>query len=326
MTANPVLASVTRGTVVESRHRGAFVVTDSNGKVMRSAGDIETPVYPRSAIKAFQCLPVIESGAAEAFKLTDEEIAICCSSHIGAPLHVKLANSILHKCGCAEKDLECGAQWPDHRPSATELTLAKKTPGAVFNTCSGKHAGMLALAKHMGAETWGYTGIHHPVQLAVAKTIEQLCDIDLTRSPVGADGCSVPTWAMPLRNIAQGFARLGQDPSAPAQRIIRASKRHPQVIEGDGMFNTDIMRKLPRLFIKYGAEGVYCGSIPHVGLGFAVKIDDGSRRGVDVAVAAVLASLDVWSEDEVAALKGLTRTHIRNRRNIAVGEVRAESL
>ena len=142
---NPIIAEVTRGAIVESRHRGAYVVCDASGKIIASAGDIEMPVYPRSAIKAFQCLPVIESGAADAFNLNAEEIALCCSSHNGEPEHVRVARSILAKAGVAEVCYECGTHWPAYRDATFELVRSSQTPSDVHNNCSGKHAGMLAL-------------------------------------------------------------------------------------------------------------------------------------------------------------------------------------
>ncbi len=318
---NPIIAEVTRGTIVESRHRGAFVVCDTAGKIIASAGDLATPIYPRSAIKAFQCLPVLESGAADAFKLNDAEIALCCSSHNGEAEHVRVARSILHKAGIAETCYECGAHWPSYRNAAYELVRAGQTAQDVHNNCSGKHAGMLALAKHLGVAAQNYVKPDHPVQRAIAKTIERLCEVDLATAPMGVDGCSVPTWAMPLKNMALGFARLST--LEAGARIIAAARVHPFLIAGTGKFDTRVMQAIPRLFIKYGAEGVYCGSIAHAGLGFAVKTDDGASRAVEVAVAAVLAKLDVWNPEEVTQLKSFQHETLSNWKKIEVGEVRA---
>lgn len=317
---NPIIAEITRGPMVESRHTGAYVVTDAKGKVVLSGGDIASPIYPRSAIKAFQCLPVIESGAAEHFGLTDEEIALCCASHDGQPDHVRVARSILTKIGIDEVCYECGVQWPSSRAASYQLVREGHEAQQVHNNCSGKHAGMLALAKHLGVDVKNYVKPEHPVQQAIAKTIEKMCDVDLSAAPIGIDGCSVPTWAMPLKNVAMGFARL---PSWPAgERIISAARQYPFMIAGSARFDTKIMEAVPRLFIKYGAEGVFCGTIAHAGLGFAVKCDDGAARGVEVAAAGMLAKLNVWSDDEIEKLNSFQRETLRNWRKIEVGELR----
>ena len=320
--SNPIIVEVTRGSIVESRHRGAYAVCNVHNEIELSTGDIETPVFPRSAIKAFQCFPVIESGAADAFGFNDEEIALCCASHNGEADHVRVARSMLHKAGIAETCFECGAHWPTHRQATYDLVRAGEAPKDVHNNCSGKHAGMLALAKHLGVASKDYVKPEHPVQLAIARTIERLCDVDLSAAPIGVDGCTVPTWALPLKNSALGFARLTTYEAGA--RIIKAARTYPFMIAGTGKFDTRIMQAIPRLFIKYGAEGVYCGSIPHAGLGFAVKVDDGAPRAVEVATAAMLEKLDVWTADEVAALKNFQHEALHNWNRIEVGEIRAK--
>lgn len=321
MIDSPVIAHVTRGTTIESRHRGSFAVRDANGKILASAGDIATPVFPRSSIKAFQCLPLIESGAAERYGLTDEEIALCCASHNGEPAHLRVAASILAKAGNAESHYECGAHWPHEREDVADLTRMHQEPRAIHNSCSGKHAGMLAFARHLGLATDNYVSQTHPVQQAVAATLARYCDIDIQNAPVGIDGCAVPTWAMPLPNLALGFARLANPADRAGQWIIRAARNHPDMIEGSKGFDTAVMRAVPRLFIKYGAEAVCCGAIPHAGLGFAMKVDDGGRRAAQVAIAAMLASLPVWMPEEKAALASYARTDLRNWSGQHVGAI-----
>jgi L-asparaginase II len=319
---NPIIAEVTRGSIVESRHRGAYVVCDAKGKILISAGDVSAPIYPRSAIKAFQCLPMIESGAADAFGLTDEEIALCCSSHNGEAEHVRVAKSILAKCQIEENCYECGAHYPSSKEATYELVRHGEKPQQIHNNCSGKHAGMLALAKQLGVDNREYVKLNHPVQKAIAHTIEKLCEVDLSQAPVGVDGCSVPTWAMPLHNMALGFAKLCDETYAPYERIIRAARNHPFMIAGTGRFDTRVMQAVPRLFMKFGAEGVFCGSIPHAGLGFAVKCDDGAARAVEVAMISVALKLDVWTPEERAKLVSFHHDTLKNWRKIEVGEVR----
>ena len=323
MTPNPVIATVSRGGIVESRHRGAFAVSDAAGHVIAQAGDIKAPVFPRSAIKAFQCVPLIESGAAERFGLTDEEIALCCSSHNGEAEHVRVAASILKKAGNAEAHYECGAHWPHERHDVVAIASAGEEPRAIHNNCSGKHAGMLALARHLGAPSDGYVKIEHPVQQAVAKTMAALCDVDLDHAPVGIDGCSVPTWAYPLRNMALGFARLADPGHKAGQWIIRAARSHPFMVAGSNRFDTTIMSKLPRLFIKVGAEGVYCGCIAHAGLGFALKCEDGSYRAAEAAISQTLLKLDVWTTEERGILAAHAHSTMSNWRGLEVGSIDA---
>jgi L-asparaginase II len=321
--ANPVVAEILRGPIVESQHRGAFAVVDADGRVMRSSGDIRKPIFPRSAIKAFQCVPVIESGAASAFGLTDEEIALCCASHCGEADHVRVATSMLHKAGVTEASYECGASWPERMDDRAALILAGQGPRAIHNNCSGKHAGMLVLAKHMGAPVAGYVVKDHAVQKSVAAALDHYCDAQTTNAPRGVDGCSVPTWAMPLENMARGFAKLFANDNTTGRRIEIAVRAHPHLVAGTGKFDTLIMQAVPRLFIKYGAEAVYCGAIPHAGLGFALKVDDGAARAAEVAVARMLAALDCWSADEKISLQDFSHSTLRNWRKLEVGESRS---
>lgn len=319
---NPVIAEVTRGDIVESRHRGAFAVVDATGHVVAAEGGIAAAVYPRSAVKAFQCLPLIESGAADRFGFTAEEIALCCASHNGEPAHLRVARAMLEKAGNAEAHYECGAHWPYHEDSRLALIRAGGSPEQVHNNCSGKHAGMLALARQLKADPHGYAEPDHPVQRLIASTMGKFCDIDLDAQPVGRDGCSVPTWAIPLRNLALGFARFTDPENAAARRIIAAVRAHPFMVGGSGDFDTLIMEAVPRLFIKTGAEGVYCAAIPHARLGIALKIDDGAARAAEVAIAAVLSGLDVWTAEEKAALERFRHHELHNWRTFDVGEVR----
>ena len=319
---NPIIAEVTRGNLVESRHRGAFVITNHNGARVSSAGDFSSAFFPRSAIKAFQCLPLIESGGAAHFGLSDEEIALCCSSHSGEPEHVRVARAILAKADIAEACYECGPSSPISTEAHYQLIRQSEKPKQIHNTCSGKHAGMLALAKQLGAPLEGYSRIDHPVQRAVADCLTRYCDCDVANAPFGIDGCSVPSWALPIQKVALGFARLGASREEAPRWIIRAARAHPFMIAGTGQFDTKIMQAVPRLFIKFGAEGVYCGSIPHAGLGFVLKCDDGAKRAAEVAVAKMLIGLDVWLPDEKSAILALSHKALHNARRLEVGEIR----
>jgi L-asparaginase II len=323
---NPVVAEVTRGDIVESRHRGAFAVVNAAGHVVAAEGGIAAAIYPRSAVKAFQCLPLVESGAADRFGFTAEEIALCCASHNGEPGHVRVARAMLAKCGCSEDLYACGAHWPYHEESRFTLVRHGEACAAVHNNCSGKHAGMLALARHLDADPYGYVEPHHPVQRLIASTMGALCDVDLDAQPCGVDGCSVPTWAIPLRNLALGFARFADPDFAAARRIIESVRAHPFMVGGTGDFDTLIMEAVPRLFVKTGAEGVYCACIPHAGLGVALKIDDGAGRAAEVAIASLLAGLGVWTEEERTALDAFRHHDLVNWHRNMVGELRGLKL
>ncbi|MBI2720420.1 MAG: asparaginase [Rhizobiales bacterium] len=320
---NPVIAEVTRGGIVESRHTGAFAVVDAVGHVVAQAGDIAAAVFPRSAIKAFQCLPVIDSGASDRFGFTPEEIALACASHSGEPEHVRVARSMLRKAGETEDHYECGAHWPLDMNAHHAVVKGGGEALAVHNNCSGKHAAMLALARQLGADARDYVKLDHPVQRAAAAAMGDICDCDLDRQPVGVDGCSVPTWAIPIRNLALGFARLIGRPAG--RRIIEAVRSHPFMVAGSGRFDTELMGAVPRVFVKTGAEGVYCGAVSHAGLGIALKCDDGAGRAAEMGMAAVLASLDLWTPEEKSLLDGFRHRDLSNWRHIHVGEVRAVS-
>lgn len=320
---NPIIAEVTRGGIVESRHTGAIAVVDGQGRLIVSEGGIEAAIFPRSAIKAFQCLPVIESGAADRFGFTGEEVALACASHNGEPEHVRVARSMLKKAGNDEGLYECGAHWPSEIHAQHDVVRRGGEALQVHNNCSGKHAGMLALARQLGADPHDYVKRDHPVQRAIAAAIGKMCDCDSDNLPCGIDGCSVPTWAIPVRNIALGFARFTNPANKAALRIIEAVRAHPFMVAGTRHFDTSLMQALPRVFVKGGAEGVHCACVPHAGLGIALKCDDGASRAADIAMASVLARLDVWTGAEKAILKTFTHRDLANLRHIHVGEVRA---
>ena len=306
--ANPVLVQVTRGETVESFHRGAYAIVNADGETIASAGDITHPVFPRSAIKALQALAMIDSGAAGAYGFSPAEIALACSSHNGEPAHIECVRSMLKKTGIDEKYLECGFHWPTSTAASRQMVKNGITPNNLHNNCSGKHAGMLATAKYLGEPLENYIKANHPVQARIQTIISEFCQCELIDAPCGIDGCSVPTWAVPLKNLAWGFARLTR-PDAPhlaqqigtsgkwsaaSAEIFAAARAAPQMIAGTGRYCTKIMQSVPRLFAKTGAEGVYCGAIAHAGVGIAVKCDDGATRAAEVIFANIAANLPLW--------------------------------
>ena len=327
---NPVLVEVTRGSRVESKHRGSYAVVDADGAVVASAGDIDAPVFPRSAVKAFQALPLFESGAADKYQLTDAEIALCVASHSGEPEHAQTAAGILAKAGLDKSALECGAHWPMGDAATRALAAKHEEPTALHNNCSGKHSGFLCFACAMEYNPKGYVGRSHPVQQQIKIACEEMTGATLGDEVCGTDGCSIPTYAAPLRGIAQGFAKLGTGHGLgpkradAARRIFKAVAAHPFMVAGTGRFDTDAMNILrERVFMKTGAEGVYCASFPELGYGIALKIDDGATRASQAVMEALINHHLKLDDETQAKLKALGEPHLKNWNKIEVGTVRA---
>jgi len=328
-TANPVLVEVVRGPMVESRHRGAIAVVSPDGTVVRSVGDVTRDIYPRSSIKPVQALPLIESGAADAFGFGDVEIALSCASHLGEARHVAAVRDILARVGGQPEQLECGAQPPSGKTAELDLARAGETPHALHNNCSGKHAGMIATALHKGENPAGYTAVTHPVQQRVLGVFESMTGCDLSRAPRGTDGCSVPVWAMPLGNLALAMARMA-DPSdqpetrqAAAARIRHAMATEPFYIHGTDTFATEVISVAgPDVLVKGGAEGVFTAILPALGLGVAIKIDDGAERAAELAMIHTLAGLGVLSEAQSNALAERLSPVLTNWSGREVGALR----
>ena len=326
---NPALVDVTRGNLTESLHRGSLAIVDTAGKLVCGIGDVEARVFPRSAIKALQALPLVESGAAEALDLTDAELSLACASHNGEEVHANSARVMLMKAGLTEDALECGPQWPKRMEDAAKLILADEEPCGLHNNCSGKHAGFLGLAKVMGVETKGYVNPGHAVQREVRSVMEQMTGDTLTEDVCGIDGCSVPTYASPLQNFARAFAAFGTgeglDPlrAEAAERIYDACINEPYMVAGADRFCTRVMEGFKgRVFVKTGAEGVFCASIPEFGFGVALKCEDGATRSAEVMMATVLEVMLELNEDEAALLDALVNPPVLTRLGVQAGQVR----
>ncbi|MCZ6774006.1 MAG: asparaginase [Proteobacteria bacterium] len=324
--ANPVLVDVTRGNRVESCHRGAIAVFDAYGRSVFSAGNVEEAIYPRSAVKAIQALPLIESGAADAFGYGNRELTLAQASHGGEPGHVATAAAMLKAAGLDESALECGTQWPTHSASATALSAAGDKPSALHNNCSGKHAGLLAVARHCGFPIEGYVKPDHPAQRLVRDALASLTGAAHAADDCGIDGCSIPTYAVPLTALATGFARFGNgqglvpERAAAARRIFDAAIAEPFYFAGTGRFCTEaITATKGDALVKTGAEGVFCGTVPNAGLGIAIKCDDGASRAAETLMANLLLAL-VRPGD--ATLKHWANPPLLNRRGIRIGEIR----
>ena len=325
----PLIVEVTRGNLVESRHRCIAAVAGPDGGVVRSWGDIEQPIYGRSAIKPLLALPLIETGAADAFGLGDAEIALACASHSGEPRHVEIVRAWLERIGLSVADLECGAHLPYDEPSMRALVRAGREPDAAYNNCSGKHAGFLTTAVHVGEPTKGYIRYEHPVQQRLLGVLEQVAGLDLSDAPRGIDGCGIPTIGIPVGNTAMAMARLADSADLPparaaaAKRVVQAMMAEPYMVGGRGEFASDVMDKVRgKLALKPGAEGVYAAILPGLGLGVCVKAEDGTPRAAQAAVGRVLVELGLFSREEKAALADRLTLPVVNRVGREVGQIR----
>ncbi|MGE8103163.1 asparaginase [Allorhizobium sp. NPDC080224] len=326
---NPITVEVTRGQLVESRHRGMAVVIDAEGAIVFSAGDVDSGVFPRSACKAMQALPLVESGAADAYGFGNRELALACASHSGEPEHVATAAAMLKAAGRDESVLECGAHWSSHQSVLIDQVRTLEKPTALHNNCSGKHSGFVCTCVHTGEEPRGYAGFDHPLQEAIRAIMTDLTGAVLSRDNCGTDGCSIPTYAVPLTGLARGFGKLvtgkGLEPlrAAAARRLINACMAEPFYVAGTKRFCTKLMQVAPgRIFAKTGAEGVFCALLPDKGLSFAVKAEDGATRAAEAMIAALLARHFDADSEERAALMKLAHHGMTNWNGLSVGTVR----
>jgi len=325
---NPILVEVTRGAMVESVHRGSLAIMDTSGALRLALGDIESPVYSRSSLKPMQAMPLVESGAADAFGLSDEEIALACASHSGEPMHTTRVAAWLARVGLGESDLACGAHASRYEPVAEAMIRRGEKPTRLFNNCSGKHTGFLTVARHWDIATKGYEQPNHPVQRAVATSLSELCDAG--ELPFGIDGCAAPNFATSLTQFARAAARMAAPDKLEKQRataarhIVAAMIAHPELVSGTGRVCAILMRASKgRAAIKAGAEGFYAGWIPETGLGIAIKIDDGAGRAAETVIAALLDTLKLLDDSQAAQV--ILRAPILNTRGDVVGERRPSS-
>lgn len=328
--SNPDLVAVTRAADIESRHRGALAVCGADGALIGALGDVDRPVFPRSAIKLIQALPLIESGAAERSELTSAEIALACASHISTPDHVATAQRVLEKIGLGDEALACGPHWPLRDEDKLALAKTGHGPTRLHNNCSGKHVGLLAACLARGYPVEGYHKVSHPIQQDVRGLLQRLCGVDLSEAMPGIDGCALPTWPIPLAGLARGFALLasgqgaGADKRETVQRLLSAVWSAPEMVAGPGELDTQVLGEGRGLvYIKAGAEGVYCGLFTEPAIGFALKIDDGAKRASETAVLELLAAHDDEAGlSQFAALRH-SRASIRNWAGTAVGRMQA---
>lgn len=317
---------IVRGAILESRHVVHAAVVDSEGQLRASVGDPDRVTYFRSAAKPFQAVPLVRDGAMDRFGITIEELALCCGSHSGEARHLEVAISMLEKIGVEAELLECGAQPPLHKQSRLDLAEAGLEPVRLHNNCSGKHVGMLALARAHGWEISGYTRPEHPVQGRILDEIARWTGLPYEAIALGTDGCGAVCFALQLRQMAFAYAKFASAARAgdrEATYVVGAMTSYPEMVAGEGRLCTDLMEQTAgRLFAKAGAEGLYCIGVPGAELGVALKIEDGAGRAVAPAVLAVLRQLDLISEDDLGALWSHAYPDLINSCGDVVGQIR----
>jgi L-asparaginase II len=330
-----ILAKAIRGETVESIHRGHLIVVSGAGETLFSLGNPETVTFWRSSAKSFQAIPFLKNGVAERFGFSEKEIALACGSHSGEAIHVETAAKMLDKIGLSEPDLRCGVHLPFDEKRASEMIHKDEKPNQLHNNCSGKHAAMLAFAKHAGADLTTYERMENPVQQAILDCVAEFSDVPRAEIKIGIDGCAAPNFAVPISAMAKSFARLVFPPESFAfetreacRRIVSATISCPEMIGGTERLDTMIMRAARgKIVSKIGAEGVYsAGVLPSpkykTGLGIAFKVEDGDdKRARAVVLIELLRQLEILDAE---TLREFSPLPIKNRRGDTVGEVVAD--
>lgn len=330
-----ILAKVIRGETLESVHRGHLYIVDGAGREIVNIGNAETICFIRSSAKPFQAIPFLTSGAADNFGFAENEIALACASHSGEKFHTKLAAQMLEKIGLSEKDLRCGVQIPFSEKRAAEMMREGETPTQLHNNCSGKHAAMLAFAKHTNADIHTYDLLENPIQQAILETVSIFTETPKDKIPTAIDGCCAPNFALSVKVMAKSFLNLIVPPESfdenlknACQRIVSAMLNFPELVGGSERLDTMLMEAKRGEFIsKIGAEGVWlCGVLPSEkfphGLGISMKIEDGDdKRARAVVSVEVLRQLGIFEAETLSEISPLP---ILNRRGEAVGQVEAD--
>lgn len=324
---------VWRGEIPESRHAVQFVLADAEGAAIEASATPDVVTTFRSAAKPFQLLPLVERGHADRWGFDDEQLAVMAGSHTGSAHHVALVRGILDRLGLGPDHLVCGYHDPDDPESLLQIRDGRIAQSPLYNNCSGKHAGLLALARSEGWPVEGYSRPEHPVQQLLLRTVAEVCGVAPESVRTAVDGCSVVVFALPLRAMARGYARLASAmrdrPTdgrlAALARIGNAMRTHPRTVEGDGRVSTALMEATEgRLVAKCGAEGLQLVGIPERGLGLALKCVDGATRATGPAIVEVLGRIGVLSSKEANRLASLRRPLVRNAAGLEVGHIEAD--
>lgn len=319
------MTEIWRGSLLESQHLGHAVVCDDSGQIVRSWGDPDAVIYPRSSAKMIQALPLLTSGAADKYGLTSEQLALSCASHNGAAIHTDRVEKWLGQLGLDDTDFRCGPQMPDDRDAKYDLIRGHSKPCQMHNNCSGKHTGFLTLTQHMNAGP-DYVEIDHPVQQACLNAFEETTG--MTSPGYGIDGCSAPNFATTVHGLARSMAWFASAntrsdrQSVAGASLASAMMKHPDLVAGEGRACTNLMRAMGgTVAVKTGAEGVFIAIIPEKRMGVAVKIVDGATRASECTIAAILCDLGVLDANHPAAQKYMNAP-ILNRRNIDTGVIK----
>lgn len=324
-----ILLHYTRGGKIESMHRGDIAVVDVNGKIIDRIGNPELPMFWRSAAKPFQVLPFVAQGGLDKYDISSEELALMVSSHNGEQQHVDLVRKALMKVGVGEEKLACGAAKPMSSKAAKTIMLNNEKYQAVHNACSGKHTGMLALCKMLGLPVDGYTEPTHEVQQVMHEAVAAAAGLEAGDVEIGIDGCGVPVFYLPLRNMAYAYARLGSPEdgnwaeNTKAITTIRdAMLAHPDIVAGSGRIDTAVMKLTKgRILAKIGAEAVYCLAAVDEGIGISFKIEDGSYRAINPVVIKILKRLDLITNAEHQELLEMFPPVLKNHRGDVIGTI-----
>ncbi|MGZ3789288.1 MAG: asparaginase [Bacteriovorax sp.] len=318
---HPLKVDVTRGPKVESQHLVDVVVMNADKKILASFGEIHEGVYPRSAIKMLQALLLVDSGAYSSLGLDLRHLALASSSHYADKVHTDLVHEWLQKLNLSEENLRCGAQVPS-RESVRDLLIRQNLkPHRGHNNCSGKHCGILSVCRHKNYDIKNYDSIAHPVQHDLIKTLSEVYEYDLQKSPYGIDGCGIPTIAVPLYNLTLAHINLAKRDSG--KLILEAIAKHPDLISGDANFCTEVTRATEGLvFAKTGAEGVFCALSPVHDIYLSLKVRDGATRASQFAIAALLKEFGCFTKGQENLLEKFLKPKIKNWEGLDVGEMR----
>jgi len=329
----PVAVEVVRGDTVESRHHAAVAVVDHRARLVAALGDPDWVTYTRSSLKPFQALPTVRHDVCGRFGLSSRHVAVMCGSHSGEECHLQAVGDILAATGHQVSDLQCGAHVPYWLRGTGEAVPPVSSFTALHNNCSGKHAGMLALASLLGAPHKDYLDPNSPVQRAIRQTIEDFCKVSPDQLARGTDGCSAPNYALPLRALALGYARLAHAAAAggssgphdaAAATLIDAMRSHPELVSGTGRLDLRLAQATRgRAITKVGGEAVMGIVVPERALGIAIKITDGGERAMGPTAVAVLRQLGMLDAAADQQLQTIAEPQITNHRGIVVGSIRA---
>lgn len=319
----------TRGQLVESVHQVTVAVVAASGTLLAASGDPDLVTWWRSAAKPFQALPLVQDGVAEHFELTDEELALSCASHSSEPRHLEVVSRLMARLGLTDQDLSCGVHPPLSPVVAQAVVRGAAVPTARWSNCSGKHAGMLALAKHHGWPLAGYQAAGHPVQDRILAEVSRWSGVPAPAIALSIDGCTAVCFGLPLRAMALAYARFGASDQAAPRRLAAAITGNPFLVAGTGRLCTDLMRAWSGgVIAKVGAEGIYSAALPSLGIGIALKVEDGDMRAASLALLEVLRQLlgrlspGQGPDFSARELARYDRQPLRNTRGTVTGELR----